>query len=210
MKSLVKEFSFPIIWELLFIVLFILRPFKTLYLLFIYYLVLIVYYHESFSLRDYKNGLKDFKRFWLPVILTFIAAFGAYWIKVNLIQKNIFVPDGTYNITWENSYFGEALYAITIMFLGPIGSELFYRKAVMKFDNTLSVVISFIAGLVLCSFGCAYLPLGLVEALLLALPYAVSFLITRNVYVAITVHIIMMMYQHIPNIIYDVARISLR
>jgi len=209
-KALVKEFSFPIIWELLFICLFILRPFKTLYLFFIYYLVLLVYFRESFSFKDYKDNFERIKGFWLPVVITTIAAFGAYWVKVNLIQRNFFMVDGTYNITWENSYIGEALYALTIMFLGPIVSELFYRKAIMRFDGPLPTAISFFAGLILCAFGSAYLPLGLLEAVLLALPYAVAYLCTKNVYVTITVHIIFMLYHHVPNIIYDVARISLR
>ena len=210
MKAFIKEFSFPIIWELLFIGLFILRPFKTLYLFFIYYLVLLVYFRESFSFKEYKENFKKFKSFWLPVVITTIAAFAVYWVKVNLIQRNFFMVDGIYNITWENSYVGEALYALTIMFLGPITSELFYRKALMRFDGVMPTILSFLAGLVFCAFGSAYLPLGLLEAVLLALPYAFSYLITKNVYVTITVHILFMLYHHIPNIIYDVARISLR
>ncbi len=210
MKSLIKEYAFPIIWEALFIVLVILRPVKTLYLFFVFYLVLLVYYRESFSFKEYKRNLKNIKGFWIPVVITAVAAFATYWIKTNLIQTRIFVPDGTYVITWENSYIGEALYAVTIIFLGPIASELYYRKAIMKFDGPVATVVSFLIGLVLCAFGNAYLPLGFAEALLLALPYAVVYLITKNLYVATTVHILFMMYHHIPNVIYDIARISLR
>ncbi len=210
MKSLIKEYAFPIIWEALFIVLVILRPVKTLYLFFVFYLVLLVYYRESFSFKEYKRNLKNIKGFWIPVVITAVAAFATYWIKTNLIQTRIFVPDGTYVITWENSYIGEALYAITIIFLGPIASELYYRQAVMKFDGPVATVVSFLIGIVLCAFGNAYLPLGLAEAVLLALPYAVVYLITKNLYVATTVHILFMMYHHIPNVVYDIARISLR
>ncbi len=210
MKTILKDLAFPILWELLFIVLCIMRPIKTLYLFFVFYLVLFVYFREGFSLREYRKNFRDLKKFWLPVVVTAIAMFAVQWIKFNLIQMNFIMVDGTFSITWENSYIGEALYAITIMFLGPIASELFFRQAIMRFDGVAATVISFIVGLVLSSLACAYLPLGIVEAALLALPYAVAYLITRNVYVSMTVHILFMMYQHIPNIIYDVARISLR
>ncbi len=210
MKTLLKEFTFPILWELLFIALYIMRPVKTLYLFFVFYLVLFVYFRDYFSLKEYKRNFKRIKEFWIPVVITIVAMVAINYFKVNVIQRNFFMVDGTYSITWENSYIGEALYAITIMFLGPIASELFYRKAVIRFDSVPTTIISFIIGLVLCAFGSAYLPLGLIEAALLALPYAIAYLITRNVYVTITVHILFMMYLHVPNVIYDVARISLR
>ena len=186
------------------------RPVKTLYLFFVFYLVLFVYFREGFSLKEFKSNLGKMRGFWIPVVITGIASFACYYFKINVIQRNLFMPDGTYSITWENSYIGEALYAVTIMFLGPISNELFYRKAVMNFSSIPATAASFLLGLMLCGLGSAYLPLGIIEAVILALPYAVSYMLTRNVYVTITVHILMMMYQHVPNIIYDVARISLR
>ena len=210
MKSILKEFTFPVVWELMFIAFCVMRPVKTLYLFFVFYLVIFVYFRDYFSIRDYKENFRKIKQFWLPVVITVIAMFAASCMKVNLIQRHFFIPDGTYSITWENSYIGEALYAITIMFLCPIASELFYRKAVMRFDSVPVTALSFVLGLVFCAFGSACLPLGLLEAVLLALPYAIAYLFTRNIYVSMTAHIIFMMYQHIPNVVYDIARISLR
>ncbi len=183
---------------------------KTLYLFFVFYLVLFVYFRDYFSITEYRYNFKRIKEFWVPVAITVVAAFLANWAKVHLIQMHFIALDGTYSITWENSYLGEALYAITIMLLGPIASELFFRKAIMRFNSPQATVISFVIGLVLCCFSSAYLPLGLLEAAVLALPYAIAYLVTKNIYVPITVHILFMMYQHIPNIIYDIARISLR
>ncbi|WP_026496041.1 hypothetical protein [Butyrivibrio sp. WCD3002] len=209
-KSLVKDFAFPVLWELLFIVMCIMRPIKTLYLFFVFYLVLLVYYHESFSIKEFYGNFKKIKKFWIPVVITFIAMLALYWVKTNVIQRNIIMLDGTFSITWENSYLGELLYAITIMFLGPIAGEIYYRKAVMRFDTIASTMISFVVGLLLCGFGSAYLPLGVAEAVMLAIPLALCYFITRNVYVSMAANILFMMYQHIPNIVYDVARISLR
>lgn len=210
MKIFLKELTFPILWELLFILLCVLRPIKTLYLFFVFYLVLFVYFRDGFSIKEYRKNFRRFKEFWIPVVITAVAVMATQWIKVNLIQRNIIMVDGTFSITWENSYLGEVLYAITIMFLGPIASELFYRKAIMRFDSLPSIMISFVAGLILCGIGGAYLPLGIIEAVIMAIPYAVAYFVTRNIYVSMTVHILFMVYHHIPNVIYDVARISLR
>ncbi|SEK80667.1 hypothetical protein SAMN04487770_10360 [Butyrivibrio sp. ob235] len=211
MKSQIKNLAFPIIWEVLFIIFCIIKPFKTLYIFFVFYLVLAVYFARDFSIREYTQNFKSIKKFWIPVALTVLAAQACYMIKFRLIQPSfIGALDGTYDITWENSYIGEFLYAITILFLCPISEELFFRKAIMNFDSCTSALVSFSLGLILCGFSYAYLPLGVVEAMVLALPYAVAFFWTRNIYVPITVHILFMMYQHLPLIIYDVARISLR
>ncbi|WP_197029582.1 CPBP family intramembrane glutamic endopeptidase [Butyrivibrio sp. AE3004] len=176
-----------------------------------FYLVLVVYYSKDFSFVEYSRNFKSIKRFWIPVAFTVVGSQIASLVKQHLIIANfIGVLDGTYGITWENSYIGELLYAITILFLCPIGEELFFRKAIMNFESCTSAMTTFVLGLILCAISYAYLPLGIVEAMVLALPYAIAFFCTRNIYVPITVHIIFMMYQHIPSIIYDVARISLR
>ncbi len=211
MKSQIKNLAFPIVWELLFIAFCIIKPFKTLYIFFVFYLVLVVYFSKDFSIKEYSRNFRSLKRFWLPVALTVIGAQMAYMVKQHLIQANfVGVLDGTYGITWENSYIGELLYAVTILFLCPISEELFFRKALMIFDSATSAMITFVLGLLLCGLSYAYLPLGVVEAMVLSLPYAIAFFCTRNIYVPITVHMIFMMYQHVPAIVYDVARISLR
>ncbi|WP_026509583.1 CPBP family intramembrane glutamic endopeptidase [Butyrivibrio sp. LC3010] len=211
MKSQIKNLAFPIVWELLFIAFSIIKPFKTLYIFFVFYLVLLVYYSKDFSFAEYSRNFRSFKKFWIPVVLTAVATQLAYIIKQNLIMDNfIGVLDGTYGITWENSYIGEFLYAITLLFLCPVSEELFFRKALMDFDSATSAMLTFVLGLVLCGFSYAYLPLGVVSAMVLAIPYAIAFFCTRNIYIPITVHILFMMYQHIPSIIIDVARISLR
>lgn len=211
MKSQIKNLAFPIVWELLFIAFCVIKPFKTLYIFFVFYLVLAVYFAKDFSFKEYSANLRSVKKFWIPVVLTAVGAQLAYMVKMNFIQANfIGILDGTYGITWENSYIGELLYAITILFLLPVSEELFFRKALMNFESCKTALLTFVLGLILCGLSYAYLPLGVVEAMVLSLPYAIAFFCTRNIYVPITVHILFMMYQHIPSIIYDVARISLR
>ncbi len=211
MKSQIKNLAFPIVWEALFIAFCIIKPFKTLYIFFVFYLVLAVYFARDFSFKEYSRNFKSLKKFWIPVAFTIVGAQIAYMVKMNLIQANfIGILDGTYGITWENSYIGELLYAITILFLCPVSEELFFRKAIMCFDSATCALLTFVLGVVLCGLSYAYLPLGIVEAMVLSFPYAIAFFCTRNIYVPITVHMLFMMYQHIPSIVYDVARISLR
>ncbi len=212
MKAQIKNLAFPIIWEALFIIFCIIKPFKTLYIFFVFYLVLTVYFAKDFSFKDYFSNFKDVKKFWIPVAITMVGAVLAFLANKNLILPSFsdVLNDGTFDFTWENSYMGEFLRAVTILFMRPIAEELFFRKAVMDFDTDVSAIATFAISLVLCGLSHAYLPLGVVEYMVLALPLAAAFFCTRNIYVPITVNVIFMMYQYLPEIIYDVARISMR
>ena len=211
MKSQIKNLAFPLIWELLFIIFVILKPFKTIYVLLVFYLVLIVYFAKDFSFKDYFANLKDIKKFWLPVVLTIVAMQVAHMINKDLITPAfVDAADGIYHATQDNSYSGEIIHALTLLFLLPIGEELFFRKAIMNFDSAFSAIGTFVLGLVLCGFSYACLPLGVVEYMVLSLPLAAAFFCTRNIYVPITVHVLYMMYQNLEGIIYDFARLSMR
>ena len=211
MKSQIKNLVFPLIWELLFIIFVIIAPFKTIYVLFVFYLVLIVYFAKDFSFKDFFTGFKDIKKFWIPVALTIVGMQLAHMVNENLIGPAfVDAVDGIYHSTQDNSYIGEVCHAITLLFLLPVGEELFFRKAIMNFDSALTAIASFSLGLVLCGFTYACLPLGVVEYMVLSLPLAVAFFCTRNIYVPITVHMVFMAYQNLEGIIYDFARLSMR
>ena len=211
MKSQIKNLAFPLIWELLFIVFVIIAPFKTIYVLLVFYLVLLVYFAKDFSFKEYFSNFKDIKRFWIPVVLTIIGVQLAHMVNENLIGPAfVDVADGIYHPTQDNSYIGELVHAITLLFLLPVGEELFFRKAIMNFDSAVSAIATFSLGLVLCGFTYACLPLGVVEYIVLSLPLAAAFFCTRNIYVPITVHMIFMMYQNLEGIIYDFVRLSMR
>ena len=211
MKSQIKNLAFPLIWELLFIVFVIIAPFKTIYVLLVFYLVILVYFAKDFSFKDYFSNFKDIKRFWIPVVLTIIGVQLAHMVNENLIGPAfVDVADGIYHPTQDNSYIGELVHAITLLFLLPVGEELFFRKAIMNFDSAVSAIATFSLGLVLCGFTYACLPLGVVEYIVLSLPLAAAFFCTRNIYVPITVHMIFMMYQNLEGIIYDFVRLSMR
>ena len=211
MKSQIKNLAFPLIWELLFITFVIIKPFKTIYILFVFYLVLIVYFAKDFSFKEYFKNFKNIKKFWIPVALTIVGMQLAHMVSVNLIAPAfVDVADGVYHSTQDNSYMGEIIHALTLLFLLPVGEELFFRKAIMNFDSAVSAIATFSLGLVLCGFSYACLPLGVVEYIILALPLAAAFFCTRNIYVPITVHVIYMMSQNLEGIIYDFARLSMR
>lgn len=211
MKAQIKNLAFPLIWEALFIAFIIIAPFKTIYISLVFYLVLLVYFAKDFSFRDFFSNLKNIKAFWIPVVLTVAGVQLAYIVNKNLIGPAfVDVADGIYHSTQDNSYVGEIVHAVTLLFLLPVGEELFFRKAIMNFDSAVSAIATFTLGLVLCGFTYACLPLGVIEYMLLSLPLAAAFFCTRNLYVPITVHMIFMAYQNLEGIIYDFARLSMR
>ncbi|MCR5656313.1 MAG: CPBP family intramembrane metalloprotease [Butyrivibrio sp.] len=213
MNSLVKKYAFPVVWELAFIIAYILLPdtIKTLNIFIIFYLGIGIFYYKEFSFHRYFRNLKSFKGFWIPVIATFIAGLILHYLKTDVIRANLpWISTQTYSITRRNSLLSELTYAFTVIFVGPIAEELLFRKAIMSFESKNLTIITFFVGLLLCAFSHAYLPVGVMEALILAVPFSIAYYYTRNIYVPITVHILLMMYEQLPDIAYDLARISMQ
>ena len=213
MKTLIREYAFPILWELLFIILYIVLPdtVKTLGLFMVFYLGICIYYYKDFSFHRYFKNFNKPGKFWLPIILSLIMVIVLDFARSKLVEKGIIMYGADiYSMTRRNNPLSEAMFGITTILLMPIAEELFFRKAIIRFDSNKTTIITVILGLVLCGFSHSYMPMGLLMTIVFAVPYALSYVYTKNVYVPMTAHILYMAYENLPNIIYDLARISMQ
>lgn len=211
-KPQLKRYGFPVVWELAFIITYIVLPetVKTLNLFLLFYLGICIYFYKDFSFHRYFKCFNKFKKFWLPIVVTTAVGIIMTMIKMRLMGMGLIDLSDMYAMTRRNTPVAEALFGITTIFFQPIAEELFFRKAIMEFDDKKTTILTFVLGLLLCAFSNSYMPVGLLVAVIFALPYAFSYLYSRNVYVPITAHIIVMAYQNLPNVIYDLARISMQ
>ena len=215
-----KRLIFPLLWELIFIVTSILLPNRTLYLYFLFYLGLIIYFRKDYSFCKQCEVFKDFRKFWLPVLLTSAAIGLCYVIKTRVLMRFFMVPDGRISIWMSDSFPVVLLFALTTILMEPLAEELFFRQALIvlpeKDDGKSRLVhIALIAGtvmfsLLICSLSHATGLLGIAEAALMALPLTIVYLKTRNIYIPLLVHFGFNLYDKVPSVVYSLMRLSLR
>ena len=232
-----KRLLFPVALEAVFIAAVSFMPNRSLYFYFLSYLGIIIYFRKDFSFRKQIYNITDIKGFWVPVVLTALGLGLCNAIKTRVLsQMFLMVPDGAISIWMPDSYPGITLFALTMVVMAPLSEELFFRKAMIMLpykatDNPALTegvertslpawlrgvpfwVLSFVslaASLVLCALTHATQPLGIVGAVIMALPLAVSYLLTRNMYVPLLVHIGFAVYNRIEPIIYVIMRLYLR
>ncbi|WP_035767323.1 CPBP family intramembrane glutamic endopeptidase [Butyrivibrio sp. NC2002] len=213
MKTLFKQYAFPVIWELLFIISYLIIPdtYKTLGLFMVFYLGICIYYYKEFSFHRYFKNFNKVKTFWAPIVLAFAAVVILDVVKTTLLSNGLIsIATDMYSITRKNTPLAEAMFGLTTILLQPIAEELFFRKAIIMFDSKRSTLITVIIGLILCGFAHSYMPLGFTVTVIFAVPFAIAYVYSKNVYVPMTAHILYMAYVNLPNIIYDLARISMQ
>lgn len=214
-----KRLIFPLLWELIFIVTSILLPGRTLYLYFLFYLGLIIYFRKDYSFCKQCEVFKDFRKFWLPVLLTSAAMGLCYVIKTRVLM-NFMIPDGRIGISMSDSYPDVLLYALTTILMEPLAEELFFRQALIvlpeKDDGKSRLVhIALITGTMICSLLICSLShatgfLGIAKAALMVLPLTIVYLKTRNIYIPLLVHFGFNLYEKLPDVVYYLMRLSMR
>ena len=209
-----KRLYIPLAWELLFIIATIRLPKQAFHLFFVFYFGLLVYFyyfHKQFSFRKFARNLTRIRRFWLPVVLTFLGLMLCNDIKNNLIQPYFStVRDGTVSIITKNDILPTFFYAIMMIIMKPVAEELFFRKAIISFGSRKRVFALTIVSLVLCAVSRAHGFLGVAEWMLMAIPVTIAYVATRNIYISVMAHVAFEFYDNIYSIVYAVGRIMNR
>ena len=122
-ESVLKRLYIPFAWELLFVISTILMPKQAFYLFFVFYAGLLIYFyyfHKQFSFRKFARNLSRIKRFWVPVIITFIGLMLANDIKNKIIQPLFYTAkDGTISIITRNDILPTVMYAAMMIIMKP-------------------------------------------------------------------------------------------
>ena len=213
-ESVLKRLYIPLAWELLFVISTILMPKQAFYLFFVFYAGLLIYFyyfHKQFSFRKFARNLSRVRRFWLPVLVTFIGLLLANDIKNKIIQPLfITAKDGTISIITRNDIFPTIMYAAMMIIMKPVAEELFFRKAIIAFGSKKRVFALAVASLLLCAVSRAHGVLGIAEWMLMAIPVTVAYVVTRNIYISVMDHVAFEFYDNIYSIVYAIGRIMNR
>ena len=92
----------------------------------------------------------------------------------------------------------------------PVAEELFFRKALIRFDNKKQTIIFAVLSLVLCALTRAHGPLGILEWAIMALPVTIAYIATKNIYISVMAHVLFEFYDNIYEVLYTVGRILKR
>ena len=211
-----KKLLFPVLAEVLYIVSYIEWPEKVLYFDVVFCIILIIYFRKLFSFSKWKAFCR-LPQFWIAVGLTAAVAYGIYRLTNVLSFREILgVSEGTIftmipsSTTMAGSLFNMLLYTLITVILPPFVEGLFYRRAMVRFETPALMVITAIAGMILCSLRYALGWPGIIEGVLISLPFTIIFLITHNVYIPVTAQLIVGILRFAYPIAYDIARIMTR
>ena len=191
-KSQSRYLIIPIIWHLIYLIFSgSIDSTQRVYYDLAFYLGLSIYFIliGSISLKRLWSEWKKGKKFWLPVIYTLIAMVAAFGVGslISGLFPNTKDGIGAFKIVNLPTLLA---FAITTILLPPIAEEAFYRKGIIIFDNKISLWLTSIIGILLYASEHSLKPLGLLIAIIWALPFTLSFIKTKNVYITITAHFI--------------------
>ena len=187
-----KSLIFPISIEILFILgCYLSNPKDHIFLNFLFYLVLAFYFYwkKDFSLSEWWKTLRSGSRFWKQVLLTILFLSLAF-VFTNFLES-IF-PDLDKGMIYlrADSLLKLMLYATSTILLPPIEEEIFYRKLVISFKNKQILVATTLLSMFLYALEHALAIWGLFLYMVWALPFSLSYIRTRNIYVPMTAHLI--------------------
>lgn len=190
MKLYIKKLIFPVLWEVLFIATcFIYSEKYYIYTNFFFYLGIIVYFCVigDFKIKDLKENLKKGKKFWGPVLMTTVAMMGA--LAISSLVAGLFpeTNDGMIGLARDN-WFQLLIFTISTIIFPPLAEELFFRKAFIRFDSKVILVISALLGMVLYALEHSLAWLGIIQTIIVAVPLTISYIKTKNVYIPMVAH----------------------
>ncbi len=213
-ESVLKRLYIPIAWELLFVISTILMPKQAFHLFFVFYTGLLIYYyyiHKQFSFRKFARNLSRVKRFWIPVVITFVGLLLANDIKNKILQPYFsMIKDGTISIITKNDIIPTVMYALMMIVMKPVAEELFFRKAIISFGSKKRVFALTLMSLLLCAVSRAHGLLGIAEWIIMAIPVTIAYVVTRNIYISVMAHVAFEFYDNIYSIVYAIGRIMNR
>ena len=193
-----KRLYIPFIWELILIISTIIWEKQSFYFFFVFYVGLIVYFYfinKQFSFRELSSNFSEVKYFFQEKIV--VGMYSEYY-------------DSIVHIPIRNELAPLLLKCLLFMVIKPVAEGLFYRKAIILFDNKKKMVLLTIASLLLCSITLAHGLVGITTFILMALPVTIVYLVTKNVYVSIMAQFLFEVYNTGYETVYDLARIYFR
>ncbi|MBX4258341.1 CPBP family intramembrane metalloprotease [Clostridium estertheticum] len=192
MEKYIKQLLIPILWEGLFIVSCVFLPKEYfIYTNFLFYFGIIIFFVQKgyFNLKELKANITSGKKFWFPVALTVLFLILAF--IVSYVPKMFFpnLDEGMIGLE-RNNWLTLILFAISTIIFPPLAEELFYRKAMISFQSKKILFISTIISMLLYALEHSLSLYGISMAMIWAIPFSISYIKTKNIYIPMTAHFI--------------------
>lgn len=201
MKRWLKANTLPILWEILYIAGTLCFPQFALHINTAFFIGIILYFHHDFSFKALKEQWKSGKIFWKATIYTVIGLIAGFAASMAL-SVSVFkgMDDGLFKMPVYG--WGELLLFIcsTILF-PPLAEELFHRKSLINTSSTSVLVLTSIISILLYSAEHGIGWVGMIETACLAIPFTISYIRSKNVYVPMTAHFILNLFGNLPTVI---------
>lgn len=188
----IKSNIFPIFIELLFVVsCFIVEKQFYIYTNFFFYLLLAIYFYirKDFSIKEWYNAIKSGKKFFIQVILTVVFISIAFYFTI--ILENIFpnLSKGMILLRADN-WLKLILFLFSVIIFPPIVEETFFRQNLISFKNNKILIFTTFLSMFLYALEHSLRLWGIFLCMIWALPFSVSYIKTRNIYIPMTAHLI--------------------
>lgn len=158
---------------------------------FLFYLGLFSYCAVAvgFSLSDWLQSLKQLLA-WKYVAFTGFAVVAVVSITSSL---EALIPQGLMGMIMlpTHSPLELCLFACSTMLLAPIAEELFYHKSLILQGSSKALIATSVFSCVLYALNHALMPIGILLVSSWAIPFVISYVKTKNIYVPMTAHILL-------------------
>lgn len=164
-----------------------------IYINFIFYMTLAVYFYirKDFVPKDWWKAVNSSKIFRDKVSWTVVAMVVAFIVTLSI---RLTFPQTDSNsgmiLLQVNNYLELILFAISTIILPPIVEESFYRKNLISFENRKILILTTLLSMFLYALEHALSPWGILFSMIWALPFSISYIKTKNIYVPMTAHLI--------------------
>ena len=204
MKRWLETNTVPILWEILYIISTIHFPQYSLYINTVFFIGIIIWFHNDFSFKALNEQWRSGIFFWKATICTIIGLIVGF-VGSALVSVYVFngVEDGMFKMP-VHGWGDLLLFACNTIFLPPLAQELFHRKNLINDSSKSILILTSIISVLLYSVEHGIGWAGIVETVCLAIPFTISYVKTKNVYIVITAHFILNLIGNLPDVIMGV------
>lgn len=201
-KDYIKANILPIIIEIIFIIsVFVLPSEYHIYTNTLFYLFLLIYIirRKDFNFNEWSSKLKSGKNFWKGVMFTFVGFIAAFIITVGV--EKIFPSIDTCAIQLRvNNWLTLLCFILSTVLLPAVTEEIVFRKN-MIIINRKSIIITSVISVLLFSMEHYLTVWGILLGVVWAIPFTVSYIKTKDVYIPMTAHFLVSLFGNGADIV---------
>ncbi|MFA9378378.1 MAG: lysostaphin resistance A-like protein [Lachnotalea sp.] len=106
-----------------------------------------------------------------------------------------------------DGWVGVIIFACSTIIMPPLAEELFFRKNIIYDSSKTIFIITSIMSIFLYSVEHSFTWLGILETVFIAIPFTLSYIKTKDIYIVITAHFIINLIGNLPSVIISIVNL---